>query len=495
MPSPGLLLGVDLGSSATKAVLVDPGRGVVASTSRPVELHVRHPGWAEADPGVWWDNATTVIRSLLASTSVASDVRAVAVAGMVPAVVCVDSAGCPVRFAILQNDARSVTEIQELRSKVDDADLLARTGSVLTQQSVAPTLLWLARHEPGVWDRTATVLGSYDWLASALGARQHVERNWSLEGGLFDWDGQPIGDLLAAAGVDPRLFPPVVEPGTVVGAVSSPAARDTGLAAGTPIVVGGADHVLSAYGAGLSQPGDWLVKLGGAGDVLAVSDDRLLDPRLYLDAHPSPGLWLPNGCMATSGSLLRWLQGILGDADLPALDEEAASRQPAALICLPYFLGEKSPLHDPDLRGAFVGLHLATTRADLHRACLEAVAYGFRQHCDVFAERGLALGTARVTNGGSASSLWKQILADVLGRPLVPVLDHPGAALGAAFAAGVGTHGVANWDAVSAVVRLGEPIDPGPGRVVDYDEGYALFQALGPAVRPLSHALAGRSRA
>jgi xylulokinase len=258
-------------------------------------------------------------------------------------------------------------------------------------------------------------------------------------------------------------------------------------------VVGGADHVSSAYGAGLLEPGDWLVKLGGAGDILAVSEARLIDERLYLDAHPAGG-WLPNGCMATSGSLVRWLARVSGGASLDELDAEAAAIAPGAggIVCLPYFLGEKSPLHDPAQRGAFIGLHLGHERGHLHRAALEAVAYGFRHHVEVFAERKIPLSRARVTNGGSRSTLWKQILADVLGVELWPVVDHPGASLGAALAAGVGAGDARGWDSIRPLVKLGEPISPRTQYRERYDELYAIYRALEPALRPLSHRLASQ---
>jgi xylulokinase len=189
---------------------------------------------------------------------------------------------------------------------------------------------------------------------------------------------------------------------------------------------------------------------------------------------------------------VRWLAALTGGADLTALDAEAAATPPGAggLICLPYFLGEKSPLHDPRLRGAFAGLHLGHTRGHLHRAALEAVACGFRHHMEVFAERGVVLGKARVTNGGSHSTLWKQILADVLGVKLWPVIDHPGAALGAALAAAVGTGAADGWDVISPLVRYGAVIEPRERFSARYAELYSLYRELGVAVTPISHRLA-----
>lgn len=498
--SEGFLVGIDLGSTATKVVVVDPARGVVAEASRPAALRSAHPGWAEADPAQWWDNVRALIPEVLASAALgAADVAGIATSGMVPAVLPLDRAGEPLRAAILQNDARAVAEIDALSAALEGVDLVGRTGSALTQQSVAPTLVWLRRHEPAVWAGTASIAGSYDWLARRLGARPHVEANWALESGLYTLDTAFMTEVMEAAGLSSTLLPEVARPGSPIGELDARAAAETGLRAGTPIVAGGADHVLSAYAAGLAEPGDWLVKLGGAGDILVVTKDPFVDRRLYLDEHPAPGLWLPNGCMATSGSLLRWFQELIGGSERVALadmDDEAAARRPASIVCLPYFLGEKSPLHDPDLRGAFVGLHLGHDRADLYRACLEAIAYSFRDHVEVFTERGITLGTARVTNGGSRSTLWKQILADVLGRPLTPVIDHPGAALGAALAAGVGTGRVPAWRDGAALARLGAPVIPGGDAGVrdDYEEGYSVFRELQTGLRDTAHRLAARGR-
>ncbi len=490
-----LLLGVDVGSSGVKAVLVDPRRGVVASATREVALYSDHPGWAEADTNEWWRALGELVPELLASAAATSrDVVAVAASGMVPAVVVSDARGRPLRRAILQNDARATEEIDEMGERLVGVNLLARTGSVLSQQSVAPTVAWLARHEPAVWAATTTLQGSYDWLATALGAPAHVEQNWALESGLYDLDGAVLGEVLDAAGVDWPALAPVVAPGTRVGEVSAAGAAHTGLAAGTPIVVGGADHVLSAYGAGLVVAGDCLVKLGGAGDILCVSDHVVLDARLYLDRHPMAGLWLPNGCMATSGSLLRWEQALLGGVDLATLDAEAAEAAPGALLALPYFLGEKTPLHDPDLRGALVGLHLGTTRGDLHRAFLEAIAYGFRAHVDAFADDGLVVGRTRVTNGGSRSRLWRQILADVLERDLVSIVDHPGASFAAAVLAGLGTGVIDDWSYVVDALPVAEVIAPRPALVGTYRERYAQYLELGSLTTDISHRLARSNR-
>ncbi|BBZ75652.1 carbohydrate kinase [Mycolicibacterium anyangense] len=488
-------IGIDIGTTGTKTVLFDADRGIVAQTSRPATLFSDRPGWAEADPAQWVDNVVGSIAEVIGDAAIApSAVKAVATTGMVPAVIPVDAQGRPLRRAILQNDARATAEIAELSAALADTDLVALTGAALTQQSVAPTALWLRRNEPEIFSRTAYLLGSYDLVLTALGAAPHVEKNWALESGLFRIAGDPLDAVLDAASLDSAMLAPVLSPGQVAGHLSAEMAERTGLPLATPLVVGGADHVLSAFAAGVDEHGDWLVKLGGAGDILVASDDPIVDQRLYLDAHPVPGRWLPNGCMATSGSLIRWFQSLVGGEDLIRLDTEAQQRRPAELLCLPYFLGEKSPLHDPDLRGVYAGLHLGTTRADMYRATLEAIAFGFRHHVEVFGELGIELRRASITNGGSKSTLWKQIHAEVLGAPMYPVIDHPGASLGAALIAAVGVGALAGWDQCRQFIRLGEPVLPDPVNVVTYDAAYQEWRSLGRATTDISHTLAERTR-
>jgi xylulokinase len=488
-------IGIDVGTTGTKTVLFDTTSGIVAQASRDTTLYSPSPGFAEADTDQWYAGAVESIREVLSTSGISGDsVAAVAVSGMVPAVVAVDSSGKPLRRAILQNDARAHREVGQLAAALDGVDLVAMTGSALTQQSVAPTTVWLRTHEPDVYDRTAHYVGSYDWVLTALGAEVHVEQNWALESGLFTIDGDVADAVLAAAGLDAATVGPVHRPGTRVGELSREAAEQTGLPAGTALIVGGADHVLSAFAAGVNKPGDALVKLGGAGDILVASDTRVVDERLYLDAHPVPGHWLPNGCMATSGSLIRWFQALIGGDDLTVLDDEAAASKPAEVLCLPYFLGEKSPIHDPDLRGVFAGMHLGHTRADLYRSVLEAIAFGFRHHVDVFTDIGIRPNRVMITNGGSKSTLWKQIHADILGIELRPVRGHPGASLGAAVIAAIGVGALDDWSDAARFVSLDPPVVPDPARRAAYDDAYPMWRDLGTATAPISHAMASRTR-
>lgn len=479
------LLGIDIGTTATKGVLLDPVRGLVVEAERPAVLHADRPGWAEEEVSDWWANVVSLCRELAEGREIA----AIGVSGMVPTVTLHDADGRPIRRSIQQNDARAGAEIEQLRSRLAGARILERTGSSITQQSVAPTIMWLQSHEPAAWARTRTVAGSYDTMVRMLTGERSVEANWALESGLFDLEtGGWARDVLDAAGLDPDLLPPIRRPDEVVGRLTDAAAAETGLRAGTPVVAGSADHVGSAFAAGLVREGDLLVKLGGAGDILLTTAEPIIEERLYLDYHLVPGLYLPNGCMATSGSFIRWFQATLaGGASLDRLDEEAAAVGPGAggVIALPYMLGEKTPIHDPDARGAFVGLTLATERGHLFRAVLEGIAFGFRHHLDVFAELGQIPRRVRVTNGGARSRLWKQITADVIGLPLETLRSHPGSALAAAFVAGMGVGMFTSWSEIERFVEVGETIQP---REHDgYERPYRTFRALYPALKEVVH--------
>lgn len=483
-------LGIDVGTTATKAVVVDLDGTVVAEGVRASELISLHAGWSEEHTDQWWGNIRELCHELPTD-----DVGAVGVSGMVPCVIPLDGSRRPLRHAILQNDARADAEVRELALTLHDAELLARTGSPLTHQSVAPTALWLARNEPDVWERTVAIVGSYDYIATRLTGVVAVERNWALESGLYDLrTEQWADDVCTAAGLDVAAMPAVHRSTDVVGEVTAEAASDTGLLAGTPVVAGSADHVAAALAAGVLEPGQALVKLGGAGDVLLASDAAIVDERLYLDYHLVPGRWLPNGCMAASGSFVKWFARELAcERPLADLDRQAQAVPAGAngIVALPYMLGEKTPIHDPLARGVFWGLHLGHTRADLYRAVLESVAYGFRHHFEVFAEIGCEVATVRVGDGGAGSALFTAIVASVLGRPLEPVRSRSGSALGVAFTAAIGAGLIDDWSAIERFVTLGPTVEPDPATSGAYDEGYALYRDLYRAVAPLSHARAG----
>ncbi len=499
------VIGLDIGTTSTIGILIRMPSERLALASRPVTLTHRHAGWAEEDPQQWWANVCEIVPQLLAQAGVkASEVKAVGVSGMVPAVVLLDANGQLLRPSIQQSDGRCAQQVQELREAFDEAAFTQRTGNGINQQLVAAKLRWLQRHEPQVFGRIHTVLGSYDYINYRLTGARRVEQNWALEAGFVDLaTGRIADDLVAAGGITTAQVAPFAFSREVVGKVTPQAAQATGLAAGTPVVAGLADHVGSAWAAGVQGPGDMLVKLGGACDILLASQSARPDPRVFLDYHPVQGLFMPNGCMACSGSLLNWFAAQLGAAadDRPGatrhqkLDHWAA-QVPAGsdgVRALPYFLGEKTPIHDPLARGTFTGLGLHHGPGHLWRALLEGIAFGVRHHVEVFDEIGMPATRVLTSDGGSASAVWLQVIADVLDRPVQPLSGHPGSCLGAAWMAALGTGLSDDALGAQAFVSLAAPVEPQAANRAVYDAAYAEYRTLYNCLKPLFHTMGGAS--
>lgn len=204
------LIGIDLGSSGVKATLINENGKILATADSAVDLHSNNPGWAEADTNQWWSGVKLTVSNLISTSKVNSNsIAAISVAGMVPAVVLVDGNFNPLRLAMLQNDARATKEIEYLNNKLSNLDFLNLTGSKLTQQSVAPTLLWISKNEDALFSKVKYVIGSYDWLSIKLGAQPHVEQNWAIESGLYNWDNSALTELIDATAIDfPNLLSP-----------------------------------------------------------------------------------------------------------------------------------------------------------------------------------------------------------------------------------------------------------------------------------------------
>ena len=485
MKRPNTVIGLDIGTTTTIGIAVAMPDSIVASARRPVTLSAPEAGWAEEDPQQWWDNSCEILRELTAGLDT-SDLAGICVTGMLPAVVLLGSDGTVLRPSIQQSDGRCSDEVEELRREVDAETFLRRTGNGINQQLVATKLRWIQRHEPEVFERIATVFGSYDYINWRLTGVRAVEQNWALEAGFTDLATDAIADdLVELAGVPRGAIPQRSVSHRQLGSISAAAASSTGLPEGLPVFGGAADHIASALAAGITEPGDALVKFGGSGDIIMASGKVVPDHRLYLDYHLVPGLYAPNGCMATSGTALNWLTAILGFApgeprphrhlDQLAKAVEAGSE---GLVCLPFLSGEKTPIHDPLARGAFVGLSFRHTQAHMWRAMLEAVAFGFRHHVEVLGEIGQAPRRFLASDGGTASRLWMQITADVLAAP-VQLLDNDfGSAVGAAFVAAVGAGLTSDWASIALLSHHGELVQPDAGRSAIYDEMYGRYRDL-----------------
>ncbi len=477
------LLGIDIGTTGTKILLIDTTGEIVAEVNKTATLFSLQAGLAEEDPMEWWTNICCGVPECLAKASVnPSDVLAVGVSGMVPTTILVGKDAKPLRRSIQQNDARSISEIAYFKSNLDEDQIFLRTGSAITQQSIGPKLLWLFKNEPEYLSQAMWVMGSYDYVNFLLTGCPSLEQNWALESGLYDihrndWD----DDLLALSRITRSQLPPVREPSFIVGQISSQAAHQTGLLEGTPVVAGSADHVASAFSVGVKENGDLLIKLGGAGDILYSIDKLEINKSLFIDYHVIPDLYLINGCMASSGSIIKWYRDAFGAGnDYQALDEEARDIPAGSdgLLLLPYFLGEKTPIFNPIARGMFFGLTLQHTRAHLYHSILEGISFGFLHHIQVLKDAGYGINRVRVANGGARSKLWRQVTSDVIGYPLEEVANHPGSSLGAAFIAGMGVGCFSGWEEIENYIHLKEPTIPNPERYTKYQLLYQLYRDL-----------------
>jgi xylulokinase len=480
------VIGIDIGTTSSIGILIDLPDRIVAIASRPVDLISRHPGWAEEDPQQWWRNTCEIIRQLLAADpALTGSLAGIGVAGMVPALVLLDSAGDILRLSIQQSDGRCAPQVQQLAAELDGDIFLRRTGNGINQQLIAAKLRWLAAHEPEIFAQIATVFGSYDFINYKLTGARRIEHNWALEAGFVDLaDGLVAPDLVALAGIPLSTVPPIAESHAIIGHITPEAALATGLPAGLPVVAGAADHVASAYAAGVIAPGDVLLKFGGAGDILMAAATARPDARLFMDRHVIPGAFMPNGCMAATGAMLNWAAATfashLGEKPHAKLDALAAAIPAGSegVFLLPYFLGEKSPIHDPAARGTITGLSLNHNIAHIWRAALESAAYGFLHHLDVFREIGYPVRRLLASDGGAQSQIWMQIAADITQLPIQLLENHPGSCLGAAWLAAMGTGASTDWEGPARLVNSGPVLRPNPAHADIYATRYRQFRTL-----------------
>lgn len=480
-------VGIDIGTTAVKLVAANTNGDILFEDSTEHPLLSPHSGFAEEDPILWWSGTVKLLRRLAGAID-PGRVAAISCSGMVPTVILVDADGLPVRHSIQQNDARATREIAAWKRRIDTDAYFRRTGNTVNQQVVFPKLEWLQTHEPAHFARTVLIMGSYDYIGYRLTGVPAVERNWALESGMWrldedSWD----AEVLELLGIPQSWLPDVRGSGVLLGGIRSDVAAETGLLEGTPVVTGIADHVASAFASGVVHSGDMLLKLGGAGDILVAADSAKVDPRLFIDYHPLPGKFLLNGCMAASGSVIRWLLEIFRDADLDTLTKQAAELPPGSdgLIALPYFLGEKTPIFDTDARGVFFGLTLSHGRAHLFRAVLEAVAFGFMHHVEILKDMGITPTQAFLSNGGARSPLWKQIVLDVVGLPGTYVPNHPGSCIGAAFLAMDGVGAAPEWKPLHRFLERGERIDYSLDNHQRYAHYFKVYRDLYERLRTL----------
>jgi xylulokinase len=491
------LLGIDLGTSGVKAVLLDETGRLLASGTQEYPIDSPRPGWAQQDPADWWRATRAAVGQALAK---AGRVEAIGLSGQMHGTVLLDRSHRPLAPAIIWADQRSRDEAREMLGQVGQQRMAQVAGTAPATGFLGPTLLWLQRHRPRLVNRAVTVLLPKDFLRLRLTGEVASEATDASATALFDiryrrWSAE-IVDLLGLRG---DLLPPLLAPAQVAGRLLPAAGRDLGLPAGIPVVAGCADQVAQAIGNGLLDPGQNSLTLGSGGQWFVPLDRPAADPelRLHTFCHAPAGRWYLLGATLTAGLSLRWLRDLLSWSDEPdafsRLSAEASRIAPGAdgLLFLPYLAGERSPLMDPQARGCFVGLTLQHGRGHLARAIMEGVAFAMRQIRETMAPLGVPAVHALVASGnGLAGPVWRQIVADVLNLPLRLPGGRERTAAGAALLAGIGTGVYVSYVATrEAVPAPQEATEPDPGQVPVYDERYELFCRLYPALRPTLHAL------
>lgn len=499
-------IGIDIGTSSTKAVVIDRNGSVVASASAAYDFDRPRDGWSEQDPRVWWTAAREVLRRLCARVD-AGQIEGIGLSGQMHGCVLIDERGLAdagraeigaLRPALMWNDQRTEAECAEIESAVGGRHRLVQVaGNAALTGFTLPKMLWVRRHEPEVWERARAVMMPKDFVRLCLSGEAGTDVGDASGVLLLDVERRAWSEeLCEAVGVDRALLPRVHESGAVAGRVTDWAAAETGLRAGTPIVAGSGDNQCGGIGAGAVVPGVVVLTLGTSGVVFAHSDRCVRDiggeqaGRLHTMCSATgnakrSGAWTMTGCMLSAAGSLEWARGVLGGgASFDELLAEAARVEAGCggLMFLPHLTGERCPHADPSARGAWVGLTRRHGRGHLVRSVLEGVSLTLGQIFEIFESVGVQAREVRLGGGGAKSGLWSQMMADVLGRNVCTLEVDEGPAHGAALIAAASTGGMGTLEAACArAVRVSGESKPGAEAAVfaGLREKYAgLYPAL-----------------
>ncbi|MBV8221243.1 MAG: xylulokinase [Solirubrobacterales bacterium] len=473
-----VLFGIDVGTSATKGLAVDPEDGrILATEEAPYPLSTPRPGWSEQDPEDWWRATETVLERL---TKTAGAPAGIGLSGQMHGLVALGANDEVLRPAILWNDQRTQAECEEIESTIGLHRLINLTGNRALAGFTAPKVLWLRNHEPDVYKQINRIALPKDYVRLRLTGEHDTDVSDASGTLLLDVANRSWSDeVLTALDFDPAWLPSVHESPEIAGETKD----------GTPVAAGAGDQAAGALGVGVDRKGPVSVAVGTSGVVFAALDTYAADrqARVHAFCHAVPQTWHAMGVMLSAAGSLAWLRNTVGpDSDYTTLLNEAAD-WPAGtenLIFLPYLAGERTPYPDPEAKGAFVGLSVRHDRGALTRAVLEGVAFGLKDSLDLTEDLGGVPELGRISGGGSRSDLWTKIIASALELPLERVAVDEGAAFGAAILAGVAA-GV--WPdvhaGVAATVRPRERIEPVPEWVDIYKEQRSRYRALYPALR------------
>jgi xylulokinase len=498
---PGHVLGIDIGTGGTRALILrGDGRIVASATEEHEPFASPQIGWAEQRPEDWWRASGVAVRAALAQSGLrAEDIACVGFSGQMHGAVMLDGAGEVVRPALIWCDVRTEKQCEWLNQKIGAEKLIQLTCNPALPNFTLTKFLWVRENEPENWKRVRSVMLPKDYVRFRLTGERAIDvadasgtlmldvakRVWSVE-------------VLRAADIDPTLLPRVFESPDVCGAVSAQGAKATSLAVGTPVVAGAGDQAAGATGMGIVAPGAVSATIGTSGVVFAATDRPALDPRgrLHTFCHAVPGRWHVMGVTQAAGLSLRWFRDNFVAASEKSAGMDAyekltaeAATAPAGsdgLLWTPYLMGERTPHLDGNARGALIGLTASHKRAHVVRAILEGVAYSLKDSFTIFGEMKLPVKSIRLGGGGARSELWRQIQADVYGHEVEIVEAEEGAAYGAAILAGVGAK---VWESVDAacdgVVRVMHRVKPDAGNVRVMETNYVAYRRIYPATKTI----------
>lgn len=481
-------LGIDIGTFESKGVIVDGKGKVIARASKPHKMLVPRPGWAEHRPKQdWWGDFTFISKKLLASSRIdPKSIRAVGTSAIGPCMLPVDKDGEALSNAALYGvDARATTEIEELNAAIGAETILKRCGNALTSQSVGPKILWLKKNRPEVFRKAAYIVTSTTYLVQKLTGECVIDHYSAANfQPLYDVDRLYWNIDLAPDLIELGRLPRLAWTTDIAGAVTPAAARATGLAAGTPVIAGTIDAASEAVSVGVLRPGDMMVMYGSTVFTIMLSRSRIEDARLWYAPWLFRGEHGSMAGLSTSGTLTHWFRDVVAreigtDGAFGKLAREAEASPPGAkgLVMLPYFSGERTPIHDPNAKGVIFGLNLTHGRGDIYRALLEGIACGTNHIIETYREIGELPKKLLAVGGGTKNKVWSQATSDISGLPQTVRRNTTGASYGDAFLAALAVGDVKKTD-ILAWNPEDRRITPDRKNRAVYELQYRIFKGL-----------------
>ena len=487
-------LGMDVGTGGTRAVLVDEtGKLISGAASEHAPFRTPHPGWAEQDPEDWWRAAQEAIRGAIAAApEPRQKIVALGLTGQMHGAVMLDENGAVLRASLIWCDTRTQPECDWLHEKLGYEHLIELTANPALPNFTLTKLLWVKKHEPETFAKIRHIMCPKDYVRYRLTGEFAIDVQEASGTLLLDVANRKWSKEVAeAAGIPESWLPKVYESTEVCAKVSEKAAASTGLPAGALVVAGAGDQGAGAVGMGILKPGSVSATIGTSGVVFAATAEPTLDPkgRLHTFCHAVPGLWHVMGVTQSAGLSLRWLKESFFAGQSYDAMTAAAEKIPAGsegLEWAPYLLGERTPHLDPEVRGAFAGIHSSHSSAHFTRAVLEGVAYSLADTFTLFAELGIPVNAIRLGGGGARGPLWRKIQAGIYGQPVEILTAEEGGAFGCALMAGVGAGHWADLEAAcSQAIEVAERITPEAADLAAYKAGYQHWRRLYPALKSL----------